>query len=412
MAKTVVGLYDRFEDAQAAVSALVSSGFARENINLVAADTEGKFKKYVGQPGEDISEGTAAGAGIGAVVGGLGGLLVGLGALAIPGIGPVLAAGPILSALVGAGVGAVAGGLMGALVDLGIPEEQANWYAEGVRRGGTLVTVTTTDELADEAVSILNRFNPVDIKQRVTSWQSDKWTRFDETSRPYTTTDFERERRNIKDFDREGGKLEVVQEELQVGKREVEKERLRIHTYVTERPVNETINLRKESLDVERRKVDRPATEADLTDMAEETYEFKATSEEPVVQKSARVVEEVEVHKDVDMETRTIHDKLRRKDVNIEHLDEDLRADYDEYDPLFRNHFQTTFSQQGRNYEELRPAYFYGYDLARNPQYRNRSWDQIEMDARRSWESEYHDSLWDDIKDAVREGWMRATGQL
>jgi stress response protein YsnF len=409
MATTVIGLYDRFQDAQDAASALVSAGFRRENISVVAADTEGKFKKYVG---EDVKEGAATGAGIGAVIGGLGGLLVGVGALAIPGIGPVLAAGPIAAALAGAGVGAATGGLIGALVDAGIPEEEANLYAEGVRRGGTMVTVTTREEHADEAVQIMNRFHPVDIDERARMWRSEKWNRFDPKGQPYTQSDFERERkRYTTDTRREGGKLEVVEEELRVGKREVDRERLRIHTYISERPVDETVELRKEHIEVQRRKVDRPATEADLTHREEETYEVTASSEEPVVQKRARVVEEVDVHKNVEMEKRIIHDKLRRKDVDIEHLDADDRAVYDEFDPMFRSHYETTYSQMGRSYNDLRPAYFYGYDMARNPQYKNRDWKQVESDARRSWEREYKDTRWDDIKQAVREGWMRATRQ-
>ena len=88
-----------------------------------------------------------------------------------------------------------------------------------------------------------------------------------------------------------------------------------------------------------------------------------------------------------------------------------LKGDYSEYDPYYRDHFKTHYGQFGRNYDYYQPAYFYGYDLARNPQYRNRPWDQIEMDARRSWEGQHQDTLWDDIKDAVREGWMRVTGQ-
>jgi len=307
MATTVIGLYDRLEDAQNAVSDLVSAGFPRENISIVAADTEGKFKTYVGESSTEGGEGVATGAGVGAAIGGLGGLLVGIGALAIPGIGPVLAAGPIASALVGMGVGAVTGGLIGALVDAGVPEEQANLYAEGVRRGGTLVKVTTPEDRVDEANRIMDRFNPIDIDQRATTWRSENWNRFDPDATPYTQTDFERERsRFATDIERE-----------------VDRERPRIHTYVTERP-----------------------------------------------------------------------------------------ADYDSYDPLFRTHYQTTYQKTGRSYEEFRPAYFYGYDLAGNPQYRNMTWEQVEMDARRSWEREHHDTLWDDIKDAVREGWMRVTGQL
>ena len=289
MTSTVIGLYNRLEDAQNAVSELVSAGFPREDISMVAADTEGKFKTYVGESYEEGADGIATGAGAGAVVGGIGGLLVGIGALAIPGIGPVLAAGPLASALIGAGVGAATGGLLGALVDAGIPEEEANVYAEGVRRGGTLIKVTTSEDRVDEANRIIDSFHPIDIDQRATTWRSENWSRFDPDATPYTQTDFDRER--------------------------------------------------------------------------------------------SRYAEDV-----------------------------GMRADYDEYDPLFRTHYQTTYGTTGRAYEDFRPAYFYGSDLAGNPQYRNMNWEQVEMDARRSWERD-NDTLWDDIRDAVREGWMRVTGQ-
>ena len=160
--RTVVALYDRFEDAQNAVRGLVDGQFHREDITLVSRDATGEYSRYFERSGDqtadDASSGAAAGAGVGAVLGGLGGLLLGLGALAIPGVGPVIAAGPIVAALTGAGVGAVAGGLIGGLVDMGIPEEHAQFYAEGVRRGGTLVTVRVDDEHADHARDILNRY--------------------------------------------------------------------------------------------------------------------------------------------------------------------------------------------------------------------------------------------------------------
>ena len=312
MTTTVVGLYDRLEDAQNATSALVSAGFAREDISVVAADTEGKFRTYVGEPGEDAGTGAAAGAVGGAAIGGLSGLLVGLGALAIPGIGPVLAAGPILSALIGAGVGAVTGGLLGALVDAGVPEEQAHLYAEGVRRGGTLVKLSAPEDRVEEATEIMDRYDPIDIDQRATTWRSEKWSRFDPDAEPYTQTDFERERSRY----------------ATTSQGELNRERPRIHTYMSDRPAGTG-----------------------------------------------------------------------------------MRTDYNQYDPLFRTHYQTAYSSTGRSYEEYQPAYIYGYDLAENPQYRDRSWEQVEMDARRSWEREHQDTLWDDIKDAVREGWMRVTGQ-
>jgi hypothetical protein len=175
--RTVVALYDRFEDAQRAVQALNERGFRREEINLIASDANGEYTRGLeGQTTATETDapagGAAAGAGIGAALGGLGGLLVGLGALAIPGIGPVLAAGPIVAALTGAGIGAVAGGLIGALVDLGIPEEHANIYAEGLRRGGVLVTIRTDDHMADEARMVLNQYDPVDIETRSRAWES------------------------------------------------------------------------------------------------------------------------------------------------------------------------------------------------------------------------------------------------
>jgi hypothetical protein len=170
--QTVVGLYDRFEDAQRAVQALHNEGFRNEDISLIASDREGRYSRELeGRRTDvttdtDVADGAAAGAGIGAVLGGLGGLLVGLGALAIPGIGPVIAAGPLISTLAGAGIGAATGGLIGALVDLGIPEEHAHVYSEGVTQGGTLVVVHADANRADRALSILNRFNPVDIDER------------------------------------------------------------------------------------------------------------------------------------------------------------------------------------------------------------------------------------------------------
>jgi uncharacterized protein (TIGR02271 family) len=346
------------------------------------------------------------------VLGGLGGLLVGLGALAIPGIGPVLAAGPLVSALAGAGIGAATGGLLGALVNAGIPEEHAGYYAEGVRRGGTLVTVQTDDDMAQTAVDILNRFGPVDVNRRSAEWRSSNWEGFDETADPYTHDQINMERSQYQDMEREGGTLEVVEEDLRVGKREVSGGGVRVHTFVTEQEVEEDIDLRKEHVDVERRPVDRPASPADLDAFEEATIEVTATSEEPVIEKRARVVEEVEIHKDVEHETETVRDTLRRKDVEVERMDEGHSySDFESYEPDFRNHYQTTYTNTGYTYDDFQPAYHYGYQLASDPRYQDRDWEEIEMDARRDWEGRYHDSAWEDFKDAIRNAWYSVTGR-
>lgn len=182
---TVVGLFDRVDQAQAAVQDLTQREVAREDISVVTSDARGEATQAVGDT-SSAGAGAATGAVGGGILGGALGVLVGLGALAIPGIGPVLAAGPLVAALgsagagalVGAGAGAVGGGLLGALVGAGVPEQQAHYYAEGVRRGGTLVTVQTDDGLEPTVRDILHTHAAVDIDARGAEWRSNGWDGF------------------------------------------------------------------------------------------------------------------------------------------------------------------------------------------------------------------------------------------
>jgi hypothetical protein len=188
--RTIVGLFRNASDADLAVQALRDAGFTNANISVLARDEVLSDYEDVG-PGE----GAAVGAAGGAVVGGITGLLMGLGALAIPGIGPAIAAGTIATALgsaaagtaVGAVTGAVTGGLVAALVDMGVPEEDANFYAEGVKRGGVLVTVQTDDTQARAVESIMNRFNALEVDRHRETWRSGGWNRFDDADYPSTT---------------------------------------------------------------------------------------------------------------------------------------------------------------------------------------------------------------------------------
>jgi hypothetical protein len=175
MDNTIVGLYDDFQDARQAVEELVENGFSHENISLIANDVNETLRNEAQRSvrGADLEPNSDVGsiAGMGAMMGGLAGFLLGLAALAIPGIGPVLAAGPVAAALGGAGIGAVTGGLLGALADSGISNDDATIYAEGIRRGGTLLTIYTSQAEAGRAAEILNRHNPVNIEERVNEWQ-------------------------------------------------------------------------------------------------------------------------------------------------------------------------------------------------------------------------------------------------
>jgi uncharacterized membrane protein len=165
MAKNVVGLFDDRVTAETAIQDLVDAGFERGRISAVAADSEGKlFKEQVDASGSFVGEGASAGITSGAVVGGLLGLLIGAGLIFVP-VG-VVAAGPIAGLIAGSAAGAAAGGVIGALIGLGIPEEDANVYAEGVRRGGTLLVVQAEDAEVDRVHAILDRDGAVDIEDR------------------------------------------------------------------------------------------------------------------------------------------------------------------------------------------------------------------------------------------------------
>jgi len=181
--KTVVGTFDNIQNAYEAANDLVSAGYNRNDISVIATDTNNQYSPYVQSSVQtkvvDTADDVGTGAGIGATIGGIGGLLVGLGALAIPGIGPVVAAGPLLAALTGAGVGAVAGGIVGALADLGIPDEEAGLYSEGLRRGDILVIAQVPDASVNAVTRILDRPGLVDIRKQADSWRASGWKNFD-----------------------------------------------------------------------------------------------------------------------------------------------------------------------------------------------------------------------------------------
>jgi uncharacterized protein (TIGR02271 family) len=348
MAKTVIGLFDNRAEAQSVVQELLSENFRREDISVMSKKAEGHAKQgevveYVEEDGDEQIKDMAKGAGTGAAIGGLAGLLLSLTSLAIPGIGPVLAAGPLAAVIAGAGIGATAGGLISGLTRLGVPEEDANYYAEGVRRGGTLVSVDAADDRAESAVAIMKRHGAVEIDKRAAQWRDEGWSGFDENT---THTAFDafagggqkralesdvtaehqrlpvepREPRTAANASREVS-VPVVEEQLQVGKREVERGGVRLQTHVTETPVNENVELREEHVNVERRPVDYTFHGTESEAFQESLVEIREAYEELVVKKKARVVEEVVVNKDVEQRTETIHETLRRTDVNVEPIE-------------------------------------------------------------------------------------------
>ena len=187
--QTITKVYDRHHQARQAVSDLEKAGIRSADISLVA-------NKYVSEKYADVDDASeaAAGAGIGAMVGGTAGLLAGLGLLAIPGLGPVVAAGWLASTAVGAIAGGATGGIIGALVDSGVPEDHAHVYSEAVRRGGTLLSVRVDDSQAARVQAILDRYQPLDPVRVGDEYRRSGWERFDPNAEPYRLSDIEIER--------------------------------------------------------------------------------------------------------------------------------------------------------------------------------------------------------------------------
>ena len=171
--RTIAAMFDRYEEAADAVRRLESAGVAHSDVSIVSNDDA--HSQYRDAEGGHVS-GTGTGASLGTLLGGGAGLLAGLGMLAIPGLGPVVAAGWLASTLVGAGIGAAAGGLVGSLTDVGVSETDAHAYAEGVRRGGTLVTVKADDSMTDRVTDILDQNGTIDMDARTQQWKGEGWS--------------------------------------------------------------------------------------------------------------------------------------------------------------------------------------------------------------------------------------------
>ncbi len=372
MHSTVVAIFDDYGEAQSAMSALFNEGFTHSDVKLSPAE-------------ESLQARSSESSG---------------------GIGDFFRS----------------------LFDANQHTDDAGLYSEAMRRGSYLLSIdaaTQTD--ADRAASILERFSTVDIDQRASHWRSSGWTGYQSTAPLYTSEEIQRDREGYSKTTiatsaqqpaspapdtttagtaATGQTLPVIEEQLQVGKRSVQRGGVRIYTRVSEKPVQESVQLREEHVSVERTPVDQPASAADLAAFKEGTLEIRETAEEPVVAKTARVVEEVRVGKDVTERTETVSDTVRRTDVEVEQL-----AASPESDAAFRQHWQSAYGGKGGNYDEYAPAYRYGATLASSKQYQGYRWDELEPQVKSDWEATHAGSSWDRTKQAVRYGWEKMTGR-
>ncbi|HEX8557871.1 MAG TPA: YsnF/AvaK domain-containing protein [Pyrinomonadaceae bacterium] len=258
MTKTIVGLFDNYREAQRAVVQLVESGISREDIGV----TSREYASYEGDSYREESYRDDEG--------------------------------------FGDKIGSFFSGLFGD------DREHASRYSEAVTGGGAAVTVDAeSDEVARRAESILNSFGGDVDGGGSEHGRQGAYAEGADATRANAAEGAE-------------ARIPVIQEELNVGKREVEGGGVRVRTRVVERPVEEAVRLREERVNVERRPVNRPVTEADLNAFREGQFELRERSEEAVVGKTARVVEEVAINKEVGERTETVRDTVRSTDVDVE----------------------------------------------------------------------------------------------
>jgi uncharacterized protein (TIGR02271 family) len=280
-----------------------------------------------------------------------------------------------------------------------VPEPDSSIYLEGVRMGGTLLTAKADDRKVERAAQIMSGYNMVNIQERSRDWRTTN------ADLPEMTTTANNS--NV---------LEVIEEDLEIGKETVERGRMRVYSTVTEQPVEENVALREETIRVQRRPVDR-AVPADPTLFQEKSVEVVERAEVPHVDKVARVVEEVVVGKDVSERVETVHDTVLRQDVQVEEVGTGSgmsgsgRRDFSSYENDFRSYYASNWANSGMTYEQYTPGLRYGYDLANNDVYRNKHWSDIEANARRDWEARNPDTAWDKIKAAVQHSWEKVSGQ-
>ena len=295
---TVVGLFQDQPAAEAAIRRLQAAGFSEQQIGVAVRDRE-RQQALTDSTGTQAAGDATKWAVGGGVVGGVIGLLAGVGALAIPGIGPIIAGGALASTLAGAGIGAAAGGLLGALVGMGVPEDEAKHFEQGFQRGGILVTVQAGDraELARHALS---------------EGGADLGPRRFESARAASATGIGTSTTDVEGRER----LELAEEELDVSTRQVQAGEVRVRKEVHTEQRNIEVPVTREEVVIERRPVS--GREASDRDIGDEEVRIPLMEEEVDVQKRAVVREEISVGKRPVEETRTVSDTVRREEARIE----------------------------------------------------------------------------------------------
>jgi uncharacterized protein (TIGR02271 family) len=329
--------------------------------------------------------------------------------------------------------------------------EHSEKYATAVSQGHHVLTVTAADEPEIErAADVVERYGPVDIDEKAAQWGGGAGVARSEAMRMSGAGGMQQSQgaslqsQGEEDSftlnppgaaNRQGGDMQgsqqrdtsmsgttggtsgtsstaipVVQEQLKVGKREVQRGGVRVFSRIVETPVDQSIGLREEHVNIERHAVDQPVSSTDATAFKEQTIELREAAEEAVVEKTARVVEEVVVNKEVSEREEKIHGSVRHTEVEVEQLGATGTTPGLDDDSYFRSHWTSTYGASGGSYDDYAPAYSYGSEMAKK--YSGRPWNDVESDLRTQWEQRDKSggaSTWEKFKAAIRHGWERIT---
>lgn len=299
-------------------------------------------------------------------------------------------------------------------------DAQADHYAEAVRRGNTVLAVTAPVDKLDRVVEIMNRHGATDIDERVKEFRDTGYVRFDPNAPPYSADEARREHEEF-----QGRRtVPVIEEEIAVGKRAVRRGGVRVYTHVVEEPFTEDVKLHEEHAKVERRKVDRPVEAGDETVMRDQTIEVTETVEEPVISKRARVKEEIEVGKETTERTEHVRDTVRHTEVKVEPLagtEQTTTAGTERVAgtgsvegsvrDVFRRDYDKYYGKSGITYDEMEPAYQFGFEKAQEPAHRNETWAVAESALQKEFETRRSSRKWSEVRGAVHAGWNHAKGE-
>ncbi|CAO3443525.1 YsnF/AvaK domain-containing protein [Azospirillum largimobile] len=373
MTKTIVALYDHRSEAETASRDLQAAGFETSAVEILShADlTSG------GWSGSDTTGlGTTTGDSSMGAASGMARTDLSTGYVASPntvpgssmdtGLGTGTGMGAGMGSTTGSTTGTTGSGILTRLSGWGIPNQDAQVYAEGVRRGGTLLKLRLDEEDVDRAMEVLERGNVVDVEERSAAYRNSGWTGFDESADYYDDSSADEERMRyspgrtaidttgtgmgtagltgaaaaMRDVNADSTRttrtgtsereeqIPIVEEQVNIGKRTVERGGVRVRSYVVETPVEEQVRLRDETVTVERRPggLVEGSTDVPADAFRERTIEVTETDEEAVVSKTAHVRETVVVRKDVEERAQSVRDTVRRTEVEIEDTrDENLR---------------------------------------------------------------------------------------